>query len=131
MLASRLALVLTASAALVAGPAPAQRGTTPKQALGFDIGADYRLATYTQLEAYWRTLARQSPRMLLREIGRTAEGRPQLMAIVSSPENLKHLARYQQIARRLALAEGLTDADARRFAAEGKQGVRIDGGVHA
>src|SRR5512147_1739782 len=46
--------------------------TTPREALGFDIGDDYRLATYTQLEAYWRTLAKQSSRMVLREIGKTA-----------------------------------------------------------
>ena len=31
------------------------------------------------------------------------------MAIVTSPENHKKLARYEEISRRLALAEGLTD----------------------
>src|SRR5256886_10661430 len=93
--------VLLVAAALVAPPAPAQhRVTTPRQALGFDVGADYHLATYTQLEAYWRTLARESPRMVLREIGKTAEGRPQLMAIITAPANHKRLARYEDIARR-------------------------------
>src|SRR2546426_11148963 len=90
--------VLLVAAALVARPAPAQhRVTTPRQALGFDVGADYHLATFTQLEAYWRTLARESPRMVLREIGKTAEGRPQLMAIITAPENHKRLARYEDI----------------------------------
>src|SRR5213592_1132621 len=94
-------IALLVAAALVAPPAPAQhRVTTPRQALGFDVGADYHLATYTQLEAYWRTLARQSPRMVLREIGKTAEGRTQLMAIITTPENHKRIARYQEIARR-------------------------------
>src|SRR5947207_5924311 len=79
--------VLLVAAALVAPPAPAQhRVTTPREALGFDIGADYHLATYTQLEAYWRRLARESPRLALREIGKTAEGRTQLMTIVTAPE---------------------------------------------
>src|SRR5437879_1575666 len=81
----RIAVLLVA-ATLVASPAPApaqRRVTMPRQALGFDVGADYHLATYPQLEAYWRTLARESPRMALREIGKTAEGRPQLMQ--SSP----------------------------------------------
>src|SRR3989441_642529 len=122
------------AAVLLAAPAAAAaqtRITTPKEALGFNIGDDYRLATYTQLEAYWRNLAQQSPRMALREIGKTAEGRTQLLAVISSPENLKHLARYQEIARRLALAEGLTDAQAHALAAEGKAVVWIDGGLHA
>ncbi|PYP26082.1 MAG: peptidase [Gemmatimonadetes bacterium] len=124
--------VLLVAAALVAPPAPAQhRVTTPRQALGFDVGADYHLATYTQLEAYWRTLARESPRMVLREIGKTAEGRPQLMAIITAPANHKRLARYEDIARRLALAQGLTDEQAHALAREGKAAVWIDGGLHA
>jgi zinc carboxypeptidase len=105
--------------------------TSPKQALGFNIGDDYHLATYTQLEAYWRTLARESPRMQLREIGKSAEGRTQLMAIITSPANMAHLARYQEIAQRLAHAEGLTDAQAHALADEGKAVVWIDGGLHA
>ena len=105
--------------------------TTPKAALGFSIGDDYRLATYTQLQAYWQKLAQESPRMLLDTIGVTAEGRMQLMAIVTSPENQRHLARYREIAQRLAHAEGLTDEQARALAVEGKAVVWIDGGLHA
>ena len=69
--------------------------------------------------------------MTLVDIGKTAEGRPQLMAIITSPENHKKLARYKEIARKLALAEGLTDDEARALAAEGKAVVWIDGGLHA
>src|SRR5881409_809818 len=124
--------VLLVAAALVAPPALAQhRVTTPRQALGFDVGADYHLATYTQLLAYWQQVAQQSPRMELDTIGTTAEGRPQLMAIITSPENLKNLARYRDIAQRLAHAEGLTDDQAHALAAEGKAVVWIDGGLHA
>jgi hypothetical protein len=65
------------------------------------------------------------------EIGRTAEGRPQLMAIVTSPENFKKLDRYKEISRRLATAEGLTDEQARALAREGKAVVWFDGGLHA
>jgi len=54
-----------------------------------------------------------------------------IMAIITSPANQARLARYKDIARRLALAKGLTDADARRLAAEGKAVVWIDGGLHA
>ncbi len=65
------------------------------------------------------------------EIGKTAEGRAQLMAIVTSPANHARLARYKDIASRLAHAEGLTDAQARALAKEGKAVVWIDGGLHA
>ena len=115
----------------VARPALAQTITTPKAALGFSIGDDYRLATYAQLQAYWGKLAQESSRMVLDTIGMTAEGRVQLMAIITSPENHRHLARYREIAQRLAHAEGLTDDQARALAAEGKAVVWIDGGLHA
>ena len=105
--------------------------TTPKQQFGHDIGDDYWLATYDQFSAYWHKLASESDRMKLVEIGKTAEGRPQLMAIISSPENMKNLARYQEIAQRLAHADGLTDEQAHALAKEGKAVVWIDGGLHA
>ena len=52
------------------------------------------------------------------------------MAIITSPDDLKKLD-PAQISRRLALAEGLSDDDARKLAAEGKAVVWIDGGLHA
>ena len=127
----RLRFVLFA-VLLLAPRAPGQTQVTPpKTALGWNIGDDYRLATYTQLVDYWKRLAQESPRMQLDTLGLTAEGRPQLMAIISSPENLRNLARYKDIAQRLAHAEGLSDDQARALAAEGKAVVWIDGGLHA
>jgi hypothetical protein len=105
--------------------------TTPKEALGFDVGDDYQLASYTQLSDWWKKLAAQSDRMKLVDIGQTEEGRSQYMAIITSPENFKMLNRYKEITRRLALAEGLTDDQARALAHEGKAVVWIDGGLHA
>ena len=105
--------------------------TSPKQHFGFNIGDDYQLATYTQFVDYWQKLDKESDRMKVVEIGKTAEGRPQLMAIITSPENHKKLDRYKEISRRLAMAEGLTDDQAHALAKEGKGVVWIDGGLHA
>src|SRR5687767_11852473 len=105
--------------------------TTPQQQFGASIGDDYFLATYTQLEAYWKKLDRESDRMQLVDIGRTEEGRTQWMALISAPENLARLDKYRDISKRLALADGLTDEQARALAAEGKAVVWIDGGLHA
>src|SRR5215471_3783174 len=105
--------------------------TSPKEQFGHNIGDDYWLATYDQFQTYWQKLAKESDRMKLVEIGKSAEGRPQLMAIISSPENMKKLDRYKEISRRLAQAEGLTDEQARALAKEGKAVVWIDGGLHA
>ncbi len=115
--------------------APA-RITTPQQAFGHNFGDDYFLANYQQLSAYWKKLEGESPRITLQDMGKTAEGRTQLMAIVTSPENHRRLARYKEISQRLAHARGangdvLTDDQARALAKEGKTVVWIDGGLHA
>src|SRR6186997_1583862 len=106
-------LTLAASAPVAQQPRPAQPArphiTTPKEAFGFDLGDDYELANYKQIEAYWKTLDKESDRMILHDMGKTAEGRTQWMAVVTSPANHRRLARYKTIAKQLALAEGLTD----------------------
>ena len=117
--------------AQAARPAAAARITSPKEEFGHNFGDDYFLANYQQISGYWKKLAKESNRMVLQDIGKTAEGRTQYMAIVTSPENHKKLARFKQIAQQLAHAEGLTDAQARALAKEGKTVVWIDGGLHA
>jgi hypothetical protein len=124
----QLLLLLIATAATATGQS---RITTPKEQFGFNLGDDYQLTNYTQLVDYWKKLDQQSDRMTMVEIGKTAEGRTMYMAIITSPENHKKLDRYKEISRRLALAEGLTDDQARALAAEGKAVVWIDGGLHA
>lgn len=103
----------------------------PQQALGFTIGDDYQLATYTQLSNWWRTLAAESDRLRLVSIGRTAEGREQFMMIITAPANFARLDRYREISARLARADRVGDDEARALAAEGKAVVWIDGGLHA
>ncbi len=112
-------------------PTLAQELTSPESFFGHQIGADYELPDYTDLTAYWETLAAESPRMTLGSIGQTAEGREQLMAIVTSPDNHANLDRYREISARLALADGVTEQQARALSEEGKAVIWIDGGLHA
>ena len=138
MRSPRLLLLLLALAAVPMAAQGQRRAavrqatiTSPVAQFRHNIGDDYFLVNYSQMMDYWRKLDRESDRMRLVRIGRTAEGRPMWMAIVTSPENHRKLAHYQSISRRLALAEDLTDAQARALAAEGKAVVWIDGGLHA
>ena len=62
-----------------------------KNHFGINIGDDYNLITYTQMIEYWKILAEESPRMILEDIGLTAEGRTQTMAIITSPRIIKTL----------------------------------------
>jgi hypothetical protein len=116
---------------VVAFFAQAQNVPSPKSHFGFNIGDNYQLANYTQTEAYLQKLAAASNKMKLQSIGTTEEGRTQYMVIVSDPANLSKLAKYKSISQQMARAEGLSDADAKQLANEGKAVVWIDGGLHA
>jgi len=104
--------------------------SSPKELIGFSIGDDYHMANYTQISTMWKKWAEQSDRLKLVSIGNTEEGRPQLMCIISSPENLKNLEHYRDISVKLARAR-MPEAEARKLSREGKAVVWIDGGLHA
>ena len=91
----RLLLVALFTAALTSTPLAQQtaRITTPLEEFGHNFGDDYFLANYKQIAAYWHKLDGQSDRITVQSIGKTAEGRDHLMAIVTSPENHRNLAK--------------------------------------
>ena len=103
---------------------------SPAEVFGFNPGDDYKLASYEQMETYYRQLAAQSDRVELREIGESALGRTLYLLTISTPENLANQERYRTISEQLARAQ--VDADeAARLAVEGKAVVWIDAGLHA
>ncbi len=129
----RRASVALVSLVCLTTPGWAQQAAlpTPESVLGFRPGDDFKLATYEESLAYFRRLDQASDRLTLVEVGKTSEGRPWYVALISSPENLKNIERYRGIAERLAHPTGLTDVEAHRLAREGKAFVDISGGLHA
>lgn len=125
--------LLSAAALLLSAVfAPAQAApTAPEDFFKQPPGTDYYLADYTEYEAYLKRIAGESDRMKLVDIGKSAEGRTQWMAIVSSPDNIANLDRYRGIAEKLARAKGIGEDEARGLADEGKAVVWIDAGLHA
>jgi murein tripeptide amidase MpaA len=104
--------------------------TTPKEHFGFSPGDDYKLANYDQIRSYFEKLASESDRIRITDLGQTSEGRPTIMAFISSPENLARLDEFREIQRKLALAE-VDEAEAQRLAANGKAVVWIDCSMHS
>src|SRR4051794_3618285 len=111
--------------------APAAKVTAPKEQFGFAVGDDYKLVNYTQYTEYLKKLQAQSERMTVVDIGKTEEGRAEVTAIITSPENQRKLPLIKAANRRLALAENLTDEQARALARDSKIVIWIDGGLHA
>src|SRR5256885_17144738 len=130
-----LALLVALGAAMPVAQTPSKAAqpkiTSPKEQFGHDIGDDYFLVNYTQYVEYLQKMDKESDRMTVMEIGKTEEGRSELTAIITSPENHKKLAQLKETNRKLAMAEGVTEDQAHQLAREGKTVVWIDGGLHA
>src|ERR1035437_5507118 len=126
---ARIGLVICGLMAAAIGFA--QPKITPqKDIIGFTIGDDYKMANYTQATTLLKKWASESDRMKLVSIGNTEEGRPQYMAIISSPANIQKLDHWKDISQKLARAR-IPETEARQLAKEGKAVVWIDGGLHS
>src|SRR5713226_2830954 len=130
-LAAAVILAIGVAAPQAQQKAAPSKVTAPKDQFGFQIGDDYRLVNYTQYLDYLKKIDVQSERMIVTDIGKTEEGRSEVTAIITSPENHRKLPLIKEANRKLALAEGLTDDQARQLARDGKVVVWIDGGLHA
>jgi hypothetical protein len=131
----RLVAGLTIALAPLAAAGRAATPPAPALLLGFEPCADFKLATYEAIDAYLRALDAASDRLTLVEIGRSVEGRPLRLAIISSPKNLDRLERHRTAAAALALGRrdgrALEDTDARKLARDGRAVVWVDFGLHS
>ena len=90
---------------------------TPKDVLGYHIGAPKKLTYYADILKYYRALAAATPRVKIETIGKSDEDRELVVVWVSSDENIKKLAaepREPREARRPARAVGRADHPAHR-----------------
>jgi hypothetical protein len=119
-----LLLLLPLDTSLFAQPSPQSK-------LGFKVGADRKLADWGQITAYFRDLDRASDRVEVVELGKSTLGRPFIMAVISSEENLRRQSEIRQTLRRLARPYDLSEDDVRLLAEQGKAVVLIACSIHS
>src|SRR5688572_8700712 len=111
----------------------------PKDTLGFTPGDDRKLASWASIVDYFKKLDAASDRMIFEEIGKTTMGAPFVYATISSPENLKNLAKYKDINAKLADPRKLgtrtppsaSSAAVQQLIKQGKTIVLITHGIHS
>jgi len=116
---------------LLIAPIVSAQVTGPEQFLGFKVGTDKNLADMFQIIEYFRMLDEQSGRILVQEVGKTTEGNPFVVAIITSAKNQKDLKKYQKYQQLLADPRKISDADAQKIIAEGKTIVMVNCSLHA
>jgi zinc carboxypeptidase len=104
----------------------------PRSVLGFEPGEDRRLADWPTLLRYYQALAKASPRVEYRVLGKTTLGAPFVALIISSPQNLRRLDRYRRLNAALADPRTLrSTGDASSALRDGKTIVLITSGIHS
>ena len=104
---------------------------TPKSHFGHEMGVDRVLLDWDQVVSYFDKLSKSSERVRVREIGKTAEGRPMIAATFASEETMAHLEQYLEIQRRLADPRLTTPTQAEPMFLKGKNIVLMTCSIHA
>jgi hypothetical protein len=124
----RFSLIAVLFASVAAAAAPLQ---SPSQFLGFEVGADRKLADYRQIVSYFKALDEASPRVQIETLGKTTLGEDMIMAVVSAEENMRDLERIRDTARRLADPRNLSEQQLDALVNEGKSIVLVTCNIHS
>jgi hypothetical protein len=104
---------------------------SPKDILGHHVGAPKKLTYYGELVTYYRALAAKSPRVKIFEIGKSDEGREQIVVFLGSEDTIKNLDSYKANLAKIADPRGLTPAQAHDLIAKTKPIYHLMGGLHS
>jgi hypothetical protein len=124
----RLPLAAVLASVALAPVLPAQGVPSPSSYLGFQLGADRTLADWSQITGYFATLAAASPAVHLDTLGTSTQGRPFIVAVISSPENIAGIRADQA---RLADPRELSAEDEAAIVARQPSVIVIQNNIHA
>ncbi len=119
-------LILLLSAAIVA------QVPSPKSVLGFYPTDDKTIADWRQIQDYFAKLDKASNKVAVREIGKTTNGKPLIVAFISSADNIKNLEKYRRISAKLADPRTIRDEnELNDLVKNGKTIVSISCSIHS
>ncbi|MGI8618119.1 MAG: M14 family zinc carboxypeptidase, partial [Gemmatimonadaceae bacterium] len=105
---------------------------TPKDVLGYHIGAPRTLTYYSDIVKYYRALASAAPnRVKIETIGRSDEDRELIVVWISSDANIKGLQGNRDNLAKIADPRGLTPEQIRTLIATTRPHYHLMGGLHS
>ncbi len=104
---------------------------SPKDVLGYHVGAPAKLTYYADILKYYRALAAATPRVRVETIGRSDEDRELAVIWVSSDENIRGLQEHRDNLAKIADPRGLSADDVRRLIATTRPVYHLIGGLHS
>ncbi len=112
--------------------AAAAQVPSPRSVLGFTPGDDKTIADWGQITNYFAKLDKESKNVTVKEIGRTTNGKPLIVAFISSARNIKDLEKYRRISAKLADPRTIAnDGELADLIKNGKTIVSISCSIHS
>jgi hypothetical protein len=105
---------------------------TPKDVIGYYVGAPRKLTYYADILKYYKALAKASPRVRIETLpGKSDEGRELIVVWISSDENIKNLQHNKDNLAKLADPRGLSDDAIKTLIDDTKPHYHLMGGLHS
>ncbi len=125
--------VLLIAVVLIGGTVSAEGPilTSPVDFFGFKPGTSSKLCSWPDIKTYLQLLDKESARVVYQDIGPTVLGDRQIMAIVSSEENIANLEYYKMIQKKLADPRGLSQTEIEALESQAKAVYLVGGSIHS
>ena len=104
---------------------------SPEEFFGFRMGTDRKLARWDKLVEYYMVLDEGSDRVRVTELGKTTDGNPLLLAVITSPENHQNIDEIKAIGPTLAYSDDLPDDEVESIVKGGKAVIGMAMSIHA
>ncbi len=104
---------------------------SPESQLGFQVGADRKLADWKEIINYFTLLDKASDRVQVADLGKSTEGRPLVLAVITSPKNFARLDDILNIQRRLADPRQVHPDSLAGYLRRGRSVVMINCSIHS
>lgn len=105
---------------------------TPKDVLGYIVGAPGKLTYYEDILKYMNSLDEASPNVRVFPIGKTSEGREMVIVAISNKETIDNLQKYKDFLAKLADPRIVkTEKEAESLIAEAKPVYWLTGNLHS
>ena len=109
----------------------AQKLTSPEDFIGHKVGADFCLADWDTIVRYFFYVGENSDKVNVRQIATTTEGRPYLVAEISSPDAIRNRDAHMEDRRKITDPRLIqSDEEERRLIEEGKTVVYLGCSIH-
>lgn len=105
---------------------------SPKAVLGDYVGVPNKLHHQEEIVAYFRKLQAAAPdRVRILDIGKTNEGKDNIVVLISSAQNMANLDQNKANLAKLADPRGLSPEDAAKLIQESKPIYHVTAGLHS